>query len=452
MAEVKFENVTKAFGETVAVRDLDLEIHDKEFLVLVGPSGCGKTTTLRMLAGLEDTTKGRIYIDGKDVTFLPPKDRDIAMVFQSYALYPHMNVYDNMAFGLRNRLISTGMKQLRAGVTLVMWLIVIAIITVLSQVAGMIFGKPFYSMMMFGGIGAFFLALSLYPDFRLTLTWKGMIFLSRYSNLARDYIRIEKTIEERVKWAAEILEIPELLKRKPRQLSGGQRQRVALGRAMVRQPKVFLMDEPLSNLDAKLRNSMRAELASLQSKLEITTVYVTHDQVEAMTLGHRIAVMNKGVIEQIGTPDEVYSRPETLFVAGFIGTPTMNFIRGKIESDQNGLKLVSPGISLLLSESELGKRYQQLKQYIGKDVVLGIRPENVKIETELEKAASLPGIVTFVEPIGSVTNLFFEIGRGEKITVSVEGYRKIGRGDSSTLFFPYDMMHFFNPTSGKRIC
>ncbi len=451
MAEVKFENVTKAFGETVAVRDLNLEIHDKEFLVLVGPSGCGKTTTLRMLAGLEDTTQGRIYIDGKDVTYLPPKDRDIAMVFQSYALYPHMNVYNNMAFGLRNRLVSTSMKQLRAGVTLIMWFIVIALITAISQISGYIFGQAFYSMMMFGGIGAFFLALGLYPDFRMALTWKGMIFLSKYSQLAHEYIEIEKTIEDRVNWAAEILEIPELLNRKPRQLSGGQRQRVALGRAMVRQPKVFLMDEPLSNLDAKLRNSMRAELATLQSKLEITTVYVTHDQVEAMTLGHRIAVMNKGVIEQIGTPDEVYSKPETLFVAGFIGTPTMNFIKGKVEAGTKGLELVSLGINLHLSKEELGEKFTRLQHYEGKEVILGIRPENIKIDTQIKFAASLPGTVTFVEPIGSVTNLFFEIGIGQKITVSVEGYHKIARGDSSTLFFPYEMMHFFDPTSGKRI-
>ena len=255
MAQVSLRNIVKTFDNTQAVRGIDLDIADKEFVVLVGPSGCGKSTTLRMIAGLEDITDGEIRVDGEVVNDVPPKDRDMAMVFQNYALYPHMSVFENMSFGLR---------------------------------------------------------LKHYP---------------------------KDEIKRRVDEAARILDLTELLDRKPRQLSGGQRQRVAMGRAIVRNPKVFLFDEPLSNLDAKLRVQMRTEIKRVHQKVKTTTVYVTHDQIEAMTLADRVVVMNGGTIEQIGTPHDLYHHPRTRFVAGFIGSPTMNFIRGTLEQSNGALAL-----------------------------------------------------------------------------------------------------------------
>src|SRR5512136_1190011 len=253
MASVTYDHITKEFGEVVAVNDLNLNIADKEFIVLVGPSGCGKTTALRMLAGLEEITKGEVKIGDRIVNDVPPKDRDIAMVFQSYALYPHMTVYDNMAFGLKLR------------------------------------KTP------------------------------------------------KQEIKRRVQEAAEILGIQEMLTRKPRQLSGGQRQRVALGRAIVREPKVFLFDEPLSNLDAKLRIAMRSEITKLHQRLQTTFIYVTHDQIEAMTMASRIAVINKGILQQMDTPQTLYDRPDNMFVAGFMGSPAMNFFKGKLRKEDGQL-------------------------------------------------------------------------------------------------------------------
>ncbi len=262
MAKVRLEHVWKRFGKVVAVKDFNLETEDGEFVVFVGPSGCGKTTTLRMIAGLEEISEGKIYIGDRLVNDVPPKDRDIAMVFQNYALYPHMNVYENMAFGLR---------------------------------------------------------LRRYP---------------------------KDEIDRRVKEAARILKIEHLLSRKPRELSGSQRQRVAMGRAIVREPKVFLMDEPLSNLDAKLRVEMRAEIAKLQRRLGVTTIYVTHDQVEAMTLGHRIVVMKDGEIQQVDTPLRLYDFPANRFVAGFIGSPSMNFVKASVEVQGEKAYLVAPGFRI----------------------------------------------------------------------------------------------------------
>src|SRR5512136_780869 len=271
MASVTFENVVKRYGNVTAVSNLNLEIPDKEFLVFVGPSGCGKSTSLRMLAGLEDISEGTIYIGERPVNDVPPKDRDIAMVFQSYALYPHMSVYDNMAFALKLR-AKTG--RLRKLVT-----------AVLNRGA--------------------------------------------YQRIKAE----EKDIDDRVQKAANILGIQQLLPRKPRQLSGGQRQRVAVGRAIVREPKVFLFDEPLSNLDAKLRVQTRAEISKLHQRLQTTFIYVTHDQTEAMTMASRIAVMNKGILQQLDTPQNLYDRPANLFVAGFIGSPAMNFFPAKLRKD-----------------------------------------------------------------------------------------------------------------------
>jgi multiple sugar transport system ATP-binding protein len=293
MAVVELKNVSKIYeGKSRAVDNISLEIRDKEFLVLVGPSGCGKSTTLRMIAGLEDISGGEISIDGKIVNNILPKDRDIAMVFQNYALYPHMTVYDNMAFGLKLRKFS------------------------------------------------------------------------------------KKEIAERVNYAAGILEIEDLLKRKPRQLSGGQRQRVALGRAIVRKPKVFLFDEPLSNLDAKLRVQMRTEIARLHHRLETTMIYVTHDQVEAMTLGDRIVVMKDGIIQQVDSPLNLYNKPDNRFVAGFIGSPAMNFIEGKISAEK-GIRFVSSkGDLTLKSELEFPGGIEQIA---GASVTAGIRPENFNL-------------------------------------------------------------------------
>lgn len=289
MASVTYEHVTKRFGDVVAVNDLDIKVEDKEFLVLLGPSGCGKTTTLRLLAGLEEPTEGNIYIGERVVNDVPPKDRDIAMVFQSYALYPHMSVYDNMAFGLKLR------KTPKA------------------------------------------------------------------------------EIVRRVKEAAGILGIEELLDRKPRQLSGGQRQRVAVGRAIVREPQVFLMDEPLSNLDAKLRVHARAELSKLHQRLETTFIYVTHDQMEAMTMATRIAVQKDGVLQQLGTPQELYTSPDNLFVAGFIGSPAMNFFEARLVGSGEEMYIDAKSFRV---EVPL-ERASKLKEYLGREVIFGIRPEDI---------------------------------------------------------------------------
>ncbi|MBX6341044.1 MAG: sn-glycerol-3-phosphate ABC transporter ATP-binding protein UgpC, partial [Thermomicrobiaceae bacterium] len=291
MAEVVYDHVSKRFESVTALNDLALTIEDGEFLVLVGPSGCGKSTALRCLAGLEEITSGDVIIGDRVVTHVPPKDRDIAMVFQNYALYPHMNVRDNMAFGL----------QLRR-----------------------------------------------FP---------------------------KQEIDRRVQEAARLLGLEALLDRKPRQLSGGQRQRVALGRAIVREPQVFLMDEPLSNLDAKLRVQTRAEIIKLQQRLGTTTIYVTHDQTEAMTMGHRIAVMSAGVLQQLDTPQEIYDRPANLFVATFIGSPAMNVFPAMVDRGDGGMRLVSDGVVLRVPSA----RADRLEGYLGREVLVGIRPEHFEV-------------------------------------------------------------------------
>src|SRR5574337_1987517 len=324
MAQVVLKDLNKKYDEVHAVKDVNLPIRDKEFMVLVGPSGCGKTTTLRMVAGLEEITSGEIAIGDRVVNDLPPKDRDIAMVFQNYALYPHMSVYDNMAFGLKMRK----------------------------------FPKP--------------------------------------------------EIQKRVQDAAEILGIQELLKRKPRQLSGGQRQRVAVGRAIVRHPEVFLFDEPLSNLDAKLRVQMRVELKRLHDRLRSTVIYVTHDQVEAMTLGDRVVVMKDGNIQQIGEPLEVYSQPRNKFVAGFIGSPAMNFIDAAITEAPGEFYAEAAGIRVPVP----AERSRRLASYKAQKVTLGIRPEDLR-----EANPGNPGKVSFetvvevVEPLGSEILLDVRVGQ-----------------------------------------
>jgi len=356
MAQVVLKDLNKRFDEVHAVRNVNLTIRDKEFMVLVGPSGCGKTTTLRMVAGLEEITSGDIHIGERLVNDLPPKDRDIAMVFQNYALYPHMSVYDNMAFGLK----------------------------------------------------------------------------------MRKFPRAE--IEKRVKEAAEILGIQELLKRKPRQLSGGQRQRVAVGRAIVRHPQVFLFDEPLSNLDAKLRVQMRVELKRLHERLETTAVYVTHDQVEAMTLGSRVVVMKDGLVQQVGEPMEIYSRPQNRFVAGFIGSPAMNFIPTTIAEQGGALFAEAPGIKVKVP----AERAAGLGAYKGQAVTLGIRPEDLRVSAPGDAPGlSFDAVVEVVEPLGAEILLDTTAG-GQSVVARVDPSTRARPHERIRLAFVPERIHFFD--------
>jgi multiple sugar transport system ATP-binding protein len=317
MATVLLKGIGKVYdGDVRAAKDINITVNDREFVVLVGPSGCGKSTTLRMIAGLEDITEGELSIDGKVVNDVPPKDRDIAMVFQNYALYPHMTVYDNMAFGLKIRKFS------------------------------------------------------------------------------------KEEIVKRVNDAAKILDIEELLERKPKALSGGQRQRVAVGRAIVRQPKVFLFDEPLSNLDAKLRVQMRAEISSLHNRLNATMIYVTHDQVEAMTMADKIVVMKDGIIHQIGSPLELYNKPSNRFVASFIGSPPMNFMNVTVKEEGGKLSIDEGSYSIEV------KGCDYLKSYVGKSVVFGIRPEDLQYSEKEVKGKTIPAKVTVIEPLGAEIHLY----------------------------------------------
>ncbi|RDI96352.1 sn-glycerol-3-phosphate ABC transporter ATP-binding protein UgpC [Meiothermus sp. QL-1] len=358
MAKIKLEHVYKRYGNKVtAVRDFNLETEDGEFVVFVGPSGCGKTTTLRMIAGLEEITEGKLYIGDRLVNDVPPKDRDIAMVFQNYALYPHMNVYENMAFGLR---------------------------------------------------------LRRYP---------------------------KDEIDRRVKEAARILKIEHLLQRKPRELSGGQRQRVAMGRAIVREPKVFLMDEPLSNLDAKLRVEMRAEIAKLQRRLGVTTIYVTHDQVEAMTLGQRIVVMKDGEIQQVDTPLNLYDFPANRFVAGFIGSPSMNFIRSRVLVEGGSVYFTGDGFKVRAD----GALASSLLPYSGKEVWMGIRPEHIGLKgwTSIPEGENVVRVqVEVVEPLGADTEVHAEVG-GHTLTAKVDGHAMVLPGDTVELLIDTGKLHAF---------
>jgi multiple sugar transport system ATP-binding protein len=359
MAPVRLKSLRKSYGSVEAVAGIDLGIDDREFVVLVGPSGCGKSTTLRMIAGLEETTSGEIWIGDVLVNELEPKDRDIAMVFQDYALYPHMSVAENIGFGLRYRK----------------------------------YGKT--------------------------------------------------EIRQRVRDAARILDIEDLLDRRPKQLSGGQRQRVAMGRAIVRDPRVFLFDEPLSNLDAKLRVQMRTEIKKLHRRVATTVIYVTHDQVEAMTLADRIVIMREGRIEQQGTPDEIYNRPASAYVAGFIGSPTMNLVPGRLEHTGSGLAVrLEGGIGLPVPEA----RAARYRDAAGCEVLLGLRPED--FSPQPNGGPSIEVTPEVIEPLGSDTLLFFTLGRSE-VVARVPPGMAADRAGTLTLYPNLARMHVFERAGGK---
>jgi multiple sugar transport system ATP-binding protein len=394
MASITFDQVGKVYpGGTRAITDVNLDISDGEFLVLVGPSGCGKSTLLRMIAGLEEITEGNLKIGERVVNHLPPKDRDIAMVFQNYALYPHMSVYDNMAFGLKLR------------------------------------------------------------------------------KMAKDEIK------RRVSEAARVLEITEYLDRKPKALSGGQRQRVAMGRAIVREPSAFLMDEPLSNLDAKLRVQMRSEIGMLQQRLGTTTVYVTHDQVEAMTMGDRVAVIRKGRLQQVDSPRNLYDNPDNLFVAGFIGSPSMNFVYGKVEGAGDDLYISFAGDRVKIDPTVVGNR-KSLADYSGKEVVIGIRPEAFELVAAVPNADPNQTInitVGLVEQLGSEAFIHFlkpsppvitpdirelladqgtdpaTLGNETKFTARVDPDFAPRNGEEAKLVIETGKLHFFDKETGEAI-
>ena len=362
MAIVELRNVSKVYDNKLkVVSDVNITINDKEFVVLVGPSGCGKSTTLRMIAGLEEITEGQIYIDGKLINDITPKERDIAMVFQNYALYPHMTVYENMAFGLKLRKFS------------------------------------------------------------------------------------KEDIKQRVNDAAKILDLEKFLDRKPKALSGGQRQRVAVGRAIVRKPKVFLFDEPLSNLDAKLRVQMRTEISKLHHKLEATMIYVTHDQTEAMTMGDRIVVMKDGLVNQFDTPMNLYNKPANQFVAGFIGSPAMNFI-DVIVNDVNKLSSINGKLSFSLSNEYIDR----LKGHSNKEIVMGIRPEDIRLEKNTNNVIEIVALTDVIEPMGNETFIYFEIEKVQFIA-RVNPSKNLKTGEKIKLFIDPACVYFFDKNSNQNI-
>ncbi len=382
MAGVMLKNLTRAFNKVTAVNSINLEIYDKEFMVLVGPSGCGKTTTLRMIAGLEEATSGEIWIGDNVVNDVSPKDRDIAMVFQNYALYPHMSVYDNMSFGLKLKKIPSG-----------------------SNLPLLNMKKAFSS----------------------------------------------DEIDRRVQEAAEMLGLKPLLQRKPKELSGGQRQRVALGRAIVREPKVFLMDEPLSNLDAKLRVQTRAELIKLHRRLGITTVYVTHDQVEAMTMGDRIAVMSNGIIQQCDTPLHLYHHPANLFVAGFIGSPAMNFVPVQVKQSGNSIFVETAGFQV-----ELADEHRDIAApYVNKTCMFGIRPEDI-YDLALpglvvaEKGNTITVDVDVIEPLGSNVEMHLKTGDYTLIAM-IDSATKAAQGTDMQVVLDMKKAHLFDKETEQAL-
>ncbi len=440
MVTVTFRDIIKQFGEMKAVDDFNLEIQDEEFLVLVGPSGCGKTTSLRMLAGLETITSGDILIGDTIVNEMDPKDRDLSMVFQSYALYPHLTVYDNLAFGLRNKRAGDHNTKI-ARIILTSLSVIVYFLFLLPALIGTLVSTSGYIPMFFMSLTiALFTLTLLFESFRKGIR-QTLLDVFSFIPQVKEFKEGEIEIGEKVVETAHLLEIEDQLNKKPRQLSGGQRQRVAVGRAIIRNPQVFLMDEPLSNLDAKLRATMRAELARLQRKLKITTIYVTHDQIEAMTLADRVCIMNKGLIQQVGTPDEVYYQPVNAFVAGFIGSPPMNFLQGRIVKGN----FTSDPINWQIPE-----RYASLKNKQNEEIKLGIRPENIRLSHKPQDN-SIKATVGVIEPIGAETFLFADITEKRTLTLRLEGIVNFKVGEEIYLLFDETQVHFFDPVSEERL-
>lgn len=439
MATVKFKNVNKIYDNKVqAVFDFNLEVKDKEFVVLVGPSGCGKSTTLRMLAGLEEISSGEIIIDDVVVNQISSKDRDIAMVFQSYALYPHMTVYDNMAFALKLRQIPVQVYDDE--------------------------GKPIY-VVDEELIKEHRMEIhSLQKQLKKTPVEEKEDLLNKIKEHEDEIVKIteacdlplvkwvhypKEEIDARVKEASKILGLDQYLKRKPRALSGGQRQRVALGRAIVRTPKVFLMDEPLSNLDAKLRVQMRSEIAKIHQKVGATTIYVTHDQTEAMTMADRIVIMKDGYIQQIGAPKEIYDKPNNIFVGGFLGSPAMNFITGTIKNGEFIIDENNRDFVVKLNSSQL----ELLNDYENKEIILGIRPEDIYLNEDIGvfKASKEFKLEADVSELLGHELIVYGFINGQRLIVKTKAKFNINVGDTNLYYIDENKTHFFDPETTNRI-
>ena len=443
----------KRSGDFVAVKDFNMEIEDGEFIVFVGPSGCGKSTTLRMIAGLEEISGGELYIDGRLVNDVDAKDRDIAMVFQSYALYPHLTAYDNIAFGLKMRKVPTPKlgedgKQIEAIDNKKINELSKKLKALLKENTA--FDKELAKAKEQGEYDvAYYTEKKALLEKRLKDAEKDLEFYKTTPVPIFNYVHMSKQeIDEKVQWAAGILGIEELLDSKPAEMSGGQRQRIALGRAMVRGPKAFLLDEPLSNLDAKLRTAMRAEIVKLHNELKTTFIYVTHDQIEAMTMGTRIVVMKLGVVQQIDTPTNLFDYPENKFVAGFIGTPQMNFFEVDIRRDGDKLNVnLDDGQSVSLELSKLRTIQQKYLDGNVHKAYLGVRGENVKLGE-----AGIKTTLTIKEVLGNTTQLFVRLTeKGNDVIVSVAERNGLKPGDLVYINFNEEFVHLFDKENETSI-
>ena len=441
MAQLKLRNINKIYDNNVqAVFDFNLDIHDKEFIVFVGPSGCGKSTTLRMIAGLEDITSGELYVDGELMNDILPKDRDMSMVFQSYALYPHMTVYKNMAFGLKLRKIP---------------------VPVLDESGNQVytFDKEKVKELK-REIKEVKTSLKKAPDEEKEELETRISELTAQIEDVKSNLNVPKykmvhyekeEIDRRVNNAAEILGLTDYLDRKPKALSGGQRQRVALGRSIVRDAKVFLMDEPLSNLDAKLRVQMRSEIAKIHKKVGATTIYVTHDQTEAMTMASRIVVMKDGYIQQIGTPREVYSTPANMFVGGFIGSPAMNFLKGKISNKAFVMTNEETNEQVQIELDD--EMYDVVKDYENKDIVLGVRPEDIHFTNEAlnHKPSNLISLNCDVTELLGYEQVVYGDIAGQRVIMITSESNNIELENALNISFDMSKIHFFDPKTTNRI-
>ena len=438
MASIQFEKVVKVYdGQSEPViPDLNLEIKDKEFVILVGPSGCGKSTTLRMIAGLEDITHGTLKIDGKVVNDIPPRDRDVAMVFQSYALYPNMTVYKNIAFPLKSRKFTDIDISLREKETI-------------EELGAFGVENPneYYFKIQKGKKGE--IINELINKYSLSTDDANYIYLKAKSR--NKFTKVE--IDRKVREVSKVLNLNDYLDRKPANLSGGQRQRVALGRAMVRKPKVFLLDEPLSNLDAKLRSELRSQIALLQKKLNTTFVYVTHDQIEAITIADRIAVFNKGVVQQFDTPRQLYEKPINTFVASFIGSPEMNLFKAKVTPASTGLCLIINNQKVLIDTRY--EKFRILNEYVEKEVLVGIRPESIVLLTtenisNHSRDMQFKVEVKMCEYLGSESYLYFDLAETQMVA-KIPPRFSLKSGESHAIALDPNRFYIFDKDSEKTI-